>query len=137
MGKNLAAACSKLIKWVRSYQISNLLFDLYHLRYTKLAFFQVSLLKNKTCLNRRLFMKTISVAKKFRSSKPQKLTKSHVMIRSNFSKLIETFQLHQWTQTKTKVPLWQPIKLIPVTSRRLNRKEMYQCAKLYGIVPPL
>ena len=135
MGKNLAAACSKLIKWVRSYQISYLILNLYHLRNTKFVFFQVSQLKVKTCLNRRLFMKT--VATEFRSPEPQKLTKSNDMTRSTFSKLTWTFKLHQWTQTKTKIPLWQRIKLILVMSRGLNRKEMYLWAKLYCIMPAL
>ena len=64
MGKNLVAVCSKLIKWVRSYQISNLILDLYHLRITELVFFQVSLLKVNACLNRTLFMKTVCLWQK-------------------------------------------------------------------------
>ena len=64
MGKNLVAACSKLINWVRSYQISNLILDLYHLRITELVFFQVSLLKVKAYLNRTLFMKTVCLWQK-------------------------------------------------------------------------
>ena len=138
MGKNLAAACSKLIKWVRSYQISYLLLDLCYSRNTKFVFYQVSLLKVKTCLSRRFFMKTIHLwQKKFRSSRPQKLTKSHDMTPHTISKLTGTLKLHQWTQSKTEVSLWQHTKLIPVISRGLNRKEMCLWAKLYCIVPPL
>ena len=40
MGKNLVVTCSKLIKLVRSYQISYLLLDLYPLTNNKLVFFQ-------------------------------------------------------------------------------------------------
>ena len=134
MGKNLAVACPKLIKWIRSYQISYLLLDLYHLRNTKLVFFQVSLLKLK---QKTLHENNMSVAKEFRNSMLQKLMKSHDMTRPTFLKVIGTFKFHQWTQTKTKVPLWQPIKLIPVISRGLNRKEMNLWAKLCCIVPPL
>ena len=64
MSKNMVATSSKLIKWVRSYQISSLLLNLCHLTNTNLVFFQVSLLKVKTCLNRRLFMKTIYLCQK-------------------------------------------------------------------------
>ena len=59
MGKNSATACSKSKKWGRSYQISQLFFDLYLVTNTKLKFFQAILLKFKTYLNRRLFMKEI------------------------------------------------------------------------------
>ena len=60
----------------------------------------------------------MSVAMKFSSSKPQKLTKSHDMTRSTFSKLTGTFNLCQLTQNqRTIVVLWQPI------SRELNRNE--------------
>ena len=73
MGKDLAAACSKFIKWVRSYQISNLLLDLYHVRNTKLVFFQVSLSKISTEEKQKtLHENNMSVPKEFRSSKPQK-----------------------------------------------------------------
>ena len=37
--------------------------------------------------------------------------------------------------TKTKVVLWQPIKLIPVINRGLNRKKMFLWAKLYCKMP--
>ena len=62
MGKNLAAAWFMLINGVRSCQIYYQLLDLCHLTNTKLVFFQVSLLKVKIYLNRRLFMRTMSVA---------------------------------------------------------------------------
>ena len=139
MVKILVAACSKLIEWVRSYQISYLILDLYHSRKTKLVFFQVSLLKVKTCLNRKLFMKTICLWQKnsavlsYKNYRNRKIW----LVRPTFSKLTATFKLHQWTQTKTKVPLWQPIKLIYVISRRLNRKEMHLWAKLHCIMPQL
>ena len=79
----------------------------------------------------------MSVAKEFRSPKPQKLTKSQDMTRPTFSKLTGTFKLHQWTQTKTKVPLCQLMKLMLVINRGLNRKEMYLWAKLCCIMPPV
>ena len=59
MGKNSATTCSKSKKWVRSYQISQLVFDLCQLTNTKLKFFEAILFKFKSCLNRRLSMKTI------------------------------------------------------------------------------
>ena len=61
----------------------------------------------------------MSVAKEFGSPKPQKFTKSQDMTRLIFSKV----KLHQGTQTKTKVPLWQPTKLIFAISRGLNRTD--------------
>ena len=126
MGKNLAATWSMLIKGVRSCQIYYQLLDLCHLKNTKLVFLCEDLFKQKTPHENNM-----SVAKTFSSSKPKKLTKSHDMTRPTFSKLTRTFNLCQWTQTKTKVVLWQPIKLIPVISRGLNRKKMYLWAKLY------
>ena len=93
MGKNLAATCSKKIKWVRSYQISYLLLDLCHLANTKVFFFQVSLLKVKTCLNRRLFMKTICPWQKNSGAPSQKkLTKLHDATCATVSELTGTFQ---------------------------------------------
>ena len=59
MGKNSTAICSKSKKLVRSYQISQLVFDLHQLINTKLRFFKAILVKCKSCLNRRLSMKTI------------------------------------------------------------------------------
>ena len=125
MCKNLAPTWSMLIKGVRSCQIYDELLDLYHLKNTKL-FFREDLLKEKT-----LHENYMSVAKTFSSSKPTKLTKSHDMTRLTFSKRTRTFNLCQWTQTKTKVVLWQPITSIPVISRGLNTKKMYLWAKLY------
>ena len=59
MGKNSATICSKSRKWVRSYQISQIVFDLCQLTNTELKFFEAILFKFKSCLNRRLCMKTI------------------------------------------------------------------------------
>ena len=59
MGKTLAATCSKLVKWARSYQISYLFLDLCHLTSTEHVFFHVSLLNLKTCFNKRLFMRKV------------------------------------------------------------------------------
>ena len=58
MGKNLATTYSRSKKWVRSYQTSQLFFDLCQVTNTKPKFFQAILLEFKTCLNRRLSMKT-------------------------------------------------------------------------------
>ena len=41
MDKNLAATCTKLIKWERSCQISYQLLDLFHLTNTKFVFLQM------------------------------------------------------------------------------------------------
>ena len=124
MGKNSAATCSKLIKWVRSYQISYLLPHLCHLTNTKLIFFQFSLLKVKIYLNRRLFMKTVYLwQKKISSTKPQK---SHDMTCPT-SKRTASFNLCQWTQAKNRIALWQPIKLISVISRGINNKRKWTC----------
>ena len=122
MGKNSPATCSKLIKWVRYYQISYLLPHLCHLTNTKLVFFQFSLSKIKKTLHEN----NISVAKKISSSK---LQKSHDMTRPTFPKLTASFNLFQWTQTKTKIALWQPIKLIYVISRGLNKKRKWTCRR--------
>ena len=71
----------------------------------------------------------MSVAKNSAALKPQNLTKSRDMTCPTFSKLTGTFNLCKWTQTKTNVTLWQPIKLTPVIRRWLNWKEMYLWAK--------
>ena len=54
-----ATTCSKSKKWIRSYQISQLFFDLFQLTNTKLIFFEAPLFKFKSCLNGRPSMKTI------------------------------------------------------------------------------
>ena len=59
MGKNPATTCSKSKKRVRSFQMSQLFFDLCQMTNTKLKFFEAILFKLKSCLNRRLSMKTI------------------------------------------------------------------------------
>ena len=64
MSKNLAATGSKSIKWKKSNQISYLLLNLCHLTKIELVFFQVSLLKVKTCLNRRQLIETICLWQK-------------------------------------------------------------------------
>ena len=58
IGKNLPTICSKSKKWVRSYQMSQLVFNLWQLENTKLNVFEAILLKFKSCLNRKLSMKT-------------------------------------------------------------------------------
>ena len=75
MGKNLAATWFMLIKGVRSCQIYNQLLDLCHLTNTKLVFFQVSLLKVKIYLNRRLFMRTICLWHKIQQLQAKKIDK--------------------------------------------------------------
>ena len=57
MDKNSATTYSKSKKRVRSYQTSQLSFDLCQVTNTRLKFFQAILLKFKACLNRRLSMK--------------------------------------------------------------------------------
>ena len=60
MGINSATTCSKSKKRGRSYQTSQVFFELCQVTNTKLKFFQSILLKfNKSSLNRRLSMKTI------------------------------------------------------------------------------
>ena len=64
MGKNSATTCSKSNLLVRSYQISQLFFDLCQLTNTKLKFFEAILFKYKTGLSRRLSIENnISMAK--------------------------------------------------------------------------
>ena len=58
MGKNSGTTYSKSKKLVRSYQTSQLFFDLCQVTNTKLKFFQAIVLKFKTCMNRRVSMKT-------------------------------------------------------------------------------
>ena len=57
--KTLQLLDVKSKKWVRSYQISQLFFDLCQVRSTKLKFLQAILFKFKTCLNRSISMKII------------------------------------------------------------------------------
>ena len=63
MGKNPATTCSKSKKRVRSFQMSQLFFDLCQVTNTKLKFFEAILFKLKSCLNRRLHENNISMAK--------------------------------------------------------------------------
>ena len=58
MGKKSASTCSNSKKSVRSYQIFQLVFDLYQPTNTKLKFFEAILFKCKSSFN------NISVAKK-------------------------------------------------------------------------
>ena len=59
MGKNPATTGSNSKKLVRSYQMSQLFFDLCQVTNTKAKFFEAILFKFKSYLNRRLSMKTI------------------------------------------------------------------------------
>ena len=59
MGKNSATTWYKSKKWVRSYQISQLVLNLCQLTNTNLKFFEAILFKFKSCLNGGLSMKTI------------------------------------------------------------------------------
>ena len=59
MGKISATICSKSKISVRSYHMSQLVFNFRELANTKLKFFKAILFKFKSCLKRRIPMKTI------------------------------------------------------------------------------
>ena len=67
MGKNPATTGSNSKKLVRSYQMSQLFFDLCQVTNTKAKFFEAILFKFKSYLNRRLSMKTICLWPKISS----------------------------------------------------------------------
>ena len=120
MGKNSATVSSKSKKWVGSYKISPLVFDLCQLTNTKLNFFEATVFKCKSCLNRRLSMKNIYLWPKMKQ--PIALIQKNKQNRALFSilhfqNLLENFyfkqvsllDLCQWTQIKTNVVPLQPI----------------------------
>ena len=59
MGENSTTTRSKSKKSVKSHQMSQIFFDLCLVANIKLKFFKAILFKFKSCLNRRLSMKTI------------------------------------------------------------------------------
>lgn len=101
MGNNLAATCPKLIKWIRSNQVSHLLHNLCYFTNTKIIFFYWKLRPVETEDS-----PWIQYVYGKRTSKPQKWGKSHDPSHL-FKKVIGTFNLCQWTQTLTKFGLWQ------------------------------
>ena len=64
MGKNSGATCSKLIKWVKSYQVSHLLLDLRYMTRTKLFFFQNKPIKSYDLFKQRKIWKKYVYGKK-------------------------------------------------------------------------
>ena len=66
MVKKSATTSSKTKKWIRSYQMPQLFFDLCQVINTKLRFFEAIQFKFKSCLNRGISMKTIYLWRKMK-----------------------------------------------------------------------
>ena len=96
MGKNLAATCSKLIKWGRSYQTYFLTCVTWQT--LNLFFIQVNLLKVKTCLNRRLFMKAICLWQKIARYDSPHLFKTYWDFSELYCEVPQVWD--EWTLTK-------------------------------------
>ena len=112
--------CSKSKKWVRSYQMSKLFFDLRQVTNSKRKLFGVILFKFKSCLNRRLSLKTIHLWPKMKEliALSQKNKQNRLLCPIlQFQNLLENFNFYkvsllymcQWTQNKTNVVPLQPI----------------------------
>ena len=145
MGKNSAIACSKSKKWLRSYQISQLFFDLCQQTNTKLNFFEAIVFKFKSSLNRRLSMKTIYLWLKMKQliALSQKNKQNSVLCSIlQFQNLLENLNFQQvstcGSEHKLKLTLFHDsLLMMPAT---LNKKKMQLCCrwvKLYCNLPKL
>ena len=133
MGKNSAIACSKSKKWLGSYQISQLFFDLCQLTNTKLNFFEAIVFKFKSSLNRRLSMKTIYLwLKKQLIALSQKNKQNRVLCSIlQFQNLLEHFNFQQVStcasEHKLKLTLFHDsLLMMPAT---LIKKKMQLCCR--------